>query len=277
MPTFQGIKMVECSPPVLWNRIRDGEVYSHTRMGDGEWVGILGRAGAQRRNCDGHRYFPAMNRALAKILTDPPNKKFLLGMQHFGFRIMRKQILKWLKNHRLLGLSWYDADLLAMHKVSSRGKIQGYFEALATKPVVMVGPPHLQKLKQRGLVDFAAHIVTPRRDAFQVLPDLKRKTLKAYSQLKPPVVISISCGLPAGILVQGLFREIGQEAFIFDAGSVYDVYCGESSRKYMRTLRQSWKRGKGNAPNRIRASMEERAAGSDSTVRKDGVECQGDP
>ncbi len=276
MPAFPGIKMVECSPQILWKRIRDGEVYSHTRMGDGEWLGILGKASSQRRNCDGHRYFPAMNRGLRKILTEPPDEKFLLGMQHFGFRTMRMPILRWLKTQGLLDRLWYDADLLAMHRVSGHGRIRGYFEALATRPVVMVGHPRLKKLKQRGLVDFAAHIVTPVRDAFRALPDLKQKTLKAYSRLEPPVVISISCGLPAGILVQRLFREIGQEAFIFDAGSVYDVYCGEPTRGYMRKLRQSWARGKGNAPNSIRVSMEKRAAGGDSAVRESSVECQGD-
>jgi len=197
-------------------------------------------------------------------------------MQHYGYRMFKPAILGWLRNRKLLDLEWYDGDTLAMHRSSTAGAIQGYFEALATRPVIMVGPHRLQKLKSRGLVDYRAYIETPKRDAFVVLPQVQKDILKAYSQLTPPVVISISCGLPAGILAYRLFQEIGTEAFIFDAGSVYDAYCGYATRKYMTRLHRNWKEGKGHAPERIRAGLEESAARSDPAVREDGSGREGD-
>lgn len=276
MADFSGLRMVEQTSQQFWDRIREGKVYSHIRYGDGEWAGMLGRAKPKSRNCDKHQYFPGMVQDLRQILSGAPTEPLLLGMQHFGFRMFRPRILRWLEARALSDLSWYDADTLAMHRVSGNGNIQGYFEALATKQVLMVGPCHLQALKKKGLVDFAAHVVTPMQDAYKVLDDIHQKILKAYSQLEPPVVVSISCGLPAGILVDRLFREIGTESFIFDAGSVYDVYCGVSSRKYMKALQHKWQEGKGNAPHRIRASMEEGAARRDMSVREVSCERKGD-
>ena len=274
---MENIQRVESTHNEFWRRIRNGDVYSHARFGDGEWRSILGTATSKGRNCDGHRYFTGMRRELASVLLQRPGPPFLLGMQSYGFKMFRGRILTWLHQNHLQHLRWYNADTLAMHQASGKGTIHHYFEALATKSVIMVGPPHLHLLKKRRLVDFASHIVSPKRDAYQVLPQLYRKVLKAYSQLKPPVVISISCGLPAGILVHRLFQSIGTEAFIFDAGSVYDVYCGVASRKYMRVLRKKWQEGKGHAPNRVRAQMEASAARSDPAVREDGGERQGDP
>lgn len=255
------------------DRLCDGEVYSTARFGDGEWTSILRLQGHNGRNCDGHRYYPQMSAGLSDILRSQPPEPFLLGMQHYGLKMFYDRIIQFLRKAGLQDLPWRDADTLAMHRSSVRNQIHHFFAALDTKPVIMVGPPHLRLLKRRKLVNFRAFVESPKNDAYSELSSMERKILKAYSHLKPPVVISISCGLPAGILCWQLFKKIGMEAFILDMGSVYDVYCGRASRSYQHTLRSQWAQGKGYAPSRIRAFLAKCAGQGHRAVREGSGKC----
>lgn len=220
------------------NRIRDGKVYSAARYGDGEWITII-RPSTRRRNCDGHVMYPAMAAQLAKALKNRP--KYFLGMQQYALRLMGGQIRAWIAKNKLWDLKWHVGDRLAMHAINARGEFHRLVDVLREANVLMVGPSHLRKLKLRKVVNFLEFIDVPKTNAFLKLGRIAKAIRDAYSKLPKPLVISISCGLPAGLLVDRLFPTLGRDAFLLDMGSVFDNHCDIFSRTYMHRLRKEGK------------------------------------
>jgi len=226
---------VERHPPAYYlDRIRNGEVFSTSRFGDGEWNTVL-RPDVNRKNCDGHRMYPAMAVELRAALRK--QRGYIFGMQNFAMRLMGTGIREFLAQRNLRDIVWHDADTLAMHRLGSQGKLFKLFNALKDANVLMVGPAHLRTLKKRGLVNFLKFIEVPEKNAYDTIGKTGLAIRDAYSKLPKPLVISISCGMPAGVLVDRLFPTMGHDAFLLDMGAVYDAHCGRLSRGYMRTKR----------------------------------------
>lgn len=230
--------LLKHKPDFYLNRIRNGEVYSAARYGDGEWITIT-RPDARQHNCDGHAMYPKMAAQYRKALKSHPN--YLLGMQPFALRLMGKEIRAWIAKNNLWDLEWHIADHMAMHSINSKGKFHQLADALREANVLIVGPSHLRRLKPRGVVNFLGFIDVPKVNAFLNLNRIAKAVQDAYSKLPKPLVISISCGLPAGLLVDRLFPVLGHDAFLLDMGSVFDNHCGVFSRSYMKQLRKEGK------------------------------------
>lgn len=225
-------------PNFYLDRIRSGKVYSAARYGDGEWLTII-QPSTHRRNCDGHVMYPEMAAQFRKALKNRP--KYFLGMQPYALKLMGGQIRAWIAENNLWDLKWHVGDRLAMHTVNARGEFHRLTDVLREANVLMVGPSHLRKLKLRKVVNFLEFIDVPRTNAFLKLGRIGKAIRDAYSKLPKPLVISISCGLPAGLLVDRLFPALGHDAFLLDMGSVFDNHCSIFSRSYMRRLRREGK------------------------------------
>ena len=104
------------------------------------------------------------------------------------------------------------------------------FEVLREKPLVMVGPAHLRRLK--AVIRYNAFIEIPPKNCYSKLKQIIKKTRQAIADLPKPSVVCVSASMPAEIIVHRLHKYHGTEATILDMGSVFDPYAGVKSRKY---------------------------------------------
>lgn len=211
------------------NRIEKDDPFSFSRWGDGEWIALL-QSSPKGRNCDGHPYSSEMGKALSKILASRP--PYMLGFQKYSLRLMKKKILRWLAEKKLTDLFWHDADVF--HRASANGHMPRIFKVLRSKPLIIVGPPHLRRL--RDVIRYNTFIEIPPKNCYSKLKQIIQKTQAALEELPKPSVVCISASMPAEIIVHQLYQSHGTEASILDMGSVFDPYVGVKSRKYHRRV-----------------------------------------
>ncbi|HET9267507.1 MAG TPA: hypothetical protein VFO31_05060, partial [Vicinamibacterales bacterium] len=103
------------------------------------------------------------------------------------------------------------------------------------RTVILIGPDGLRKLPTHVLAP-VRHIVTPDRDAFDVVDWLTQEGLGAivWSRDRAPVV-AVSAGPAAKIVVDRLALHY-PSATIIDFGSVWDPYAGRTTRTYHRAI-----------------------------------------
>lgn len=208
---------------VFLDKLRDGVPFTFSRWGDGEWRSVLGiGTGA---NCDGHRYFATMGQELGAVLERRP--KYLLGMQQLALKIYGGKISTWLTQHKLLGLQWQDADVF--HKASIHGQLDQLLTALKRRKLLLVGPAHLKKAK----LGHWRHVDVPPRDAYLVR-DRILKDVSALAENETSLVISLSAGMPAELLLDALYERFGDRHTLVDFGSLWDPLSGVKSRSYMK-------------------------------------------
>lgn len=213
----------------FWTEMIDRRLnFTFSRWGDGEWHSVFGRASG--RNCDGHEYFPAMGERLRSVLLSRPD--YPLGMQPLAQRVFGDRLEQWVMTHQLHDLDWVNADVL--HTASSRRQLEPFLAAFRACPSVVVGPPHLRKLKD--FLGYRKFVDVPPRNSFLALDDLFRSTMGAIDGLASKVLVSVSAGMPAKILIDMLHHKLKGQVMLLDAGSLFDVYAGVRSRRYMQHM-----------------------------------------
>jgi hypothetical protein len=100
------------------DKIRSREAFAFSRWGDGEWKSVLGQHKPGKHNCDGHRFFPPMGKELGQVLRSKP--EYLLGLQSLALKLLRPEINKFLQQHGLQELTWYDADVFHDASIKAR-------------------------------------------------------------------------------------------------------------------------------------------------------------
>lgn len=215
--------------------------FAFSKWGDGEWRSVLGvTTGA---NCDGHQYFAQMGQELRAVLqafTQQP--QYDLAMQPLSIQLFQQRIERFLADNQLQHLRWHDADLFhwAISHPGQYDSFRRFLDALRHRQLVVVGPPHLQEpLKE--LLSYREFVQVPLRDAYIYLNDIVKRILAAIARCTEPPLVSVSCGMPAEILIHRIWDRASLFSMI-DMGSVWDPYCGVKSRSYMRTLavRDDW-------------------------------------
>ena len=203
------------------------ERFLFSRYGDGEWGSILEKRKPKETNCDGHRYFTDMGFELREALKSRPD--YLVGMQDFALKIY-SGIIPWLEQQKLLNLNWVVADVF--HRASARGELKPLAESLRRRNLVVVGPDHLRSVATA--LEAAEFVEVPRKNCYLKLPEIIRATWTAIDRVGQNPVVSVSCGMPAKILIHKLAA--AENVTALDMGSVWDVYAGVPSRKYHREM-----------------------------------------
>jgi len=210
-------------------RLGENKPFSFVRYGNGEWDGILGTrnrtgSGSQRLNIPGLRQ--GLQNSL-KCGHDP--SRYLVGMQGYAQRIpyMRKGSRQWLQINAP-NLVWHDADVF--HHSSARAQLWPLVEELRKKPLVFIGPPFLKKIAKRlPYIGFAeVRLRNCYQDMYQILAVILKQ--------KSPAVFCFSAGPTTKLLISKLFPILGEESFLIDFGSLWDIYCGVSSRSYHKKI-----------------------------------------
>jgi hypothetical protein len=203
------------------------DVFTFSRWGDGEWLSILNRG--QETNCDGHKYFPAMGVELANILRSRPT--YMLGMQKLAIRVYGKHIQRFLEENSLTDLHWYQSGVF--HQGAIHGGMQDILDAVNSRKVLVVGPPHLKHLRGNGL-DYWKFVEVPRKNNYLVVNETYNAILTEIKSEAEPLLIGLSASMPAEILCDRLHAEVGKKHTIIDFGSLWDPLVGVKSRNYMR-------------------------------------------
>ena len=201
--------------------------FALSRWGDGEWSCILGDEG---ENCDGHSYFPKLGEDLRHILLKQRPYFHAIGPKAYGD--MGNRVNPWLDSHNI-SREWHYANTFL--DASWHGELFPLIEQLQTKRVLYVGPRHLREVARAfPLVGFYE---IPSKDCYLSYPSIVDVVERSAWDLKPDV-IAISAGMTANVLVDSLWLRYGEDVTIIDFGSLFDIYCGVASRKYMQA--QGW-------------------------------------
>lgn len=208
------------------DKLARGVPFSFARFGDGEWMAILGRTGA---NCDGHRYFPELGQRLREAATE--DRGYTYGIQRSSVRKDGAAIAAFLRRHEVRR-QWRNADVF--HYASRDGMLFPLVEQLRRMEVVVVGPAHLRSLDCR-VFRYTHFVEVPARNCFLELRRIKNEILR-WGRDRSSVVYSISASMAANLLVHDLVPIIGKSNWLVDFGSLWDVYAGRASRRYMGTI-----------------------------------------
>jgi hypothetical protein len=203
----------------LISKVDLGEQFSLSRWGDGEWYALLGRypTGA---NCDNHKYFPSLGKALVSVLASSP--EYYLGIQPLAKAKVPEDIQRFTTAYNL---KWIDSSLL--HRASIRGEMELLFNVLRDVSVLIVGPKHLENLSAFTF----DHIVIPDLDCWLHFDAIARQ-IHTYLNSSGPLVILYCASMMSNVLID----EFAGQATQIDMGSVLDPYAGVKTRTYHHSL-----------------------------------------
>ena len=220
--------IVERTYDYYLDRLSRGETFSFSRWCDGEWIALLGDD-PEGANCDGHRYFPDMCDALRDILRSEPCYYMTTSIR--ACEIFQPRLDGWLREHRGPRV-WHEEGIFSW--ASQRGRLGPLFETLKRLPVVVVGPPHLARVDQ--YFSYERFVELPEQNCFLALEDILAAVRMAHIELPKPFVVSLCAGMASEIIIDRLYAEMHDDAFLIDFGSLFDPYVGVISRSSHRRI-----------------------------------------
>lgn len=203
--------------------LNENHPFGFARYGDGEWSALLGARGA---NCDGQVYSSELGADLERTLLERRDYFYAIGPKAMH-KELGQRVEQWLVDHapRLI---WYDTEVFL--NASLMGELRPFVNALRRKRVLLVGPPHLARLKALNAIGL---VVTPDRNAYAEKARLEIEILK---QAELADVILFSAGPAAKVMLYDLYPQLKTTHTLIDCGSLWDVYCGVNSRRYARRM-----------------------------------------
>jgi hypothetical protein len=214
MPTFRELSGLEDVFPRICEDLAAGRPFAFSRFGDGELRAIAGREGA---NCDGHQYFPDMGERLRQILASEP--RYLLATLPRLFVEYKEEIAKLAGN-----VTWVCS--LCMRDAVAEGRFAQFFEALRSRRVVLVGPPHLRPVAERQ--SWSILEVAP-KNCWLEYPVVKQASIEQAEGAEAAFLFCAS--MMSNVLIDDLHRLDPRHAYV-DVGSALDPYAGVKSRPY---------------------------------------------
>lgn len=198
-------------------KIKTNAPFHFARYGDGEFYAMFGRKGA---NIDGHSYqMPGLAEDLKQTITSP--KPYFYGLQPLAAR--KSNIMKQVEC--LVGdkFPWVNADIL--HDASEAGTLLSFLDILRDTPCLFVGPPHLKSLHIDWEISGLEEI--PAKNCYAI----DREALADRIRLSDVKMVIFCASFLSNIMIWKLHEDM-KHAWMIDAGSVLDPYCGVRSRTY---------------------------------------------
>jgi len=206
----------------MCDKLEGRENFSLARVGDGEWLCILGASGS---NCDAHPYYRDLSLSLAFVLLQ--GQRYYMGMQPKATKDLGAQIASWIARNEC-DIEWCNADII--HDASIADRLEEMFFALRGRKVVLVGPPHLKPIAMRLR---APHIETPSFPAWKAWTTLYADMAE---QLDGDSVVLYCSGMATEVMLDKAHDEYGDTITQIDVGSAFDPLCGVCSRKYHKQI-----------------------------------------
>lgn len=197
--------------------IRMNIQFKFARYGDGEIFCMDGRKG---HNCDKHEYFPD----LGKALRDGVQKAdYMVGIQPLSVAYFHN--ISYFSH-----LSLYNADVL--HNASIQGRLFELLEACAGRPVIIVGPKHLEFFTNLLIETPPLNCWLKYEEICTQLED-KLKWLDPIGDATCQAVVFLCASMMSEVIID---RFKDWNATFIDCGSVFDPYVGVKSRRYHHNL-----------------------------------------
>lgn len=217
-------------------KIKNKESFSFARYGDGEWTAITQSRPENAVNVDGHLFYKDMGEALANVLKSKPS--YYLGMQRFAFEETHKdQIQKFIADNMLDDIKWVNADV--WHHASIHNEFHKFFEALHDRVVLLVGPEYLTCTDWDGN-RLWHRLQIPDKNCWLERDDIFYRLtawLDAHENAGGESAVVLLCAsMPAKWLIDELNNNHWTSHTFLDMGSVFDPYCGRSSRGYHKKI-----------------------------------------
>jgi len=138
------------------------------------------------------------------------------------------RVVGYLREKRL-NLKWVNGDVF--HLASKFGQLFPLIKQMRKMKVVMIGPGFQKRIANRAF-RYQAFIQVPATNAYGAYNNIVNSIKDAHNRLGDDVVYSFSTGPSAEILIQDFFPKM-KNNYLIDFGSVWDIFCGHRSRKYM--------------------------------------------
>ena len=209
--------------------------FSIIRYGDGEICSMEGIR-QNGENNHGDKYFKELSSGLLRSWRNPKkNIMYFVSHLHGSAKWMHAKgklkgnktaeaCVRYCKQAPSIFEECYDTHLF-MESIRE-GSFYPFIKKCTDKNLVFVGP----KFLERCVVKHEGHIETPIRNAFKKIDIIKENILRYAASSKSPVIFSLSAGMVSGIIVNDLFDKIGDKHYLFDLGSVWDIFCNIRSR-----------------------------------------------
>jgi len=208
-------------------RMARNKYFSFVRYGDGEFKTLYRNRG---RNGRSQEINPRLHAHMEKSLIECPKSGIYFGLQRGMLRTDESthRVIEYLRRKQL-NLKWVNGDVF--HLASKSGQLFPLIRQMRRMRVVMVSPEFHKRIVNR-IFKYQIFIRVPTTNAYGAYNRIANSIRAAYKQLGDDVVYSFSAGPAAEILIQDLFPEI-KNSYLIDFGSLWDIFCGHRSRKYM--------------------------------------------
>lgn len=184
----------------LCNKLVSGERFALSRWNDGEQNCIDGKG---THNCDGHKYFDDLGKAL-KDITQKPQRYYMAAG------------IFWDKS-KYPNIKWSNGRIFVDEYVAN--EITKLFEILKNIPCAIVGNSQF-----RDFDEFAfEHILISDKNCWLDYKNIRDNILNSSHE------VILCC---AGMMTKVLVDELWDKKTIIDMGSVLDPYCGNITRSY---------------------------------------------
>lgn len=207
------------------DHIRAKEPFALARYGDGEWAAILGHEG---ENCDGHEYFPLLGMDLRAALD--ARSTYYLGLGGVALMNLGDQIRAYINNRNLYDRNWVEVD--TFYKASYEGRLFPLVAALRRAHILYVGPERLFEPMNRTLFTVDGCVGVPLKNAYLQKEKIFKKITRKLESGSYEIV-GFSAGMLSNVLIADLWPRWKQRVSLIDFGSLWDIYCGYPTRKYM--------------------------------------------
>jgi hypothetical protein len=210
------------------NKLKNGEYFSFTRWGDGEWFCTVGVNG---QNCDGHRYFPEMSSDLQKALKN--NKGYYKAVwptTHGQIQRNLPLIQNYLKTNEI-DVNWVNA--IVWEDLVIREDINELTDTLGNMNFVIVSEASKRDLPIK-YIDF---IEIPKVNCYLEKDRIKNDMI-AMTEKYDNVVFGLSASMMTNAIVDELYDVIGNKCWMIDFGSIWDPFIGNNIRSYHREYKK---------------------------------------
>lgn len=225
------MKIAEPGLQYYVDRIKSGKPYTFVRYGDGEWSAAFLHDRTYTGSRSQQLNIPKLQKDMRRSLTHCHiAENYIPALRPTSLK--RGIVTNWLVQNVPKGVNWHDCRVF--YRSSKHGRLFPLVEALQNLdiPLIFVGPERLRKLSERQIFPKAVFITIPGKDCYVV----KAKIIQRVLDAPRPAFISFTAGPAAKIMVYELYRVLGDSSFLFDFGSLWDIYSGHSTRGYQRRM-----------------------------------------
>jgi hypothetical protein len=197
---------------------------SFSRLGDGEMLCVLKQRG---ENCDHSEYFPELGAALRATLMRPYDYRHGIAPKILHRKNgLTERSLQWLERYSKVK-QWYDSEVFLTAMLG--GNLGHWTNLLQQRKVMLVGNVHLRHAPLSPTVFIEVPTINAWLNHDEILQQIERSMYQVD-------VVLFCTGMLSKVLLWELYPTYGRTHWLWDCGSVFDVFCGVMSRSYARKL-----------------------------------------